>query len=192
MPLRRDRTQESDEERFEQLYRDHVRAIAAYLRARTDQDSAVDALARTFEIAWRRLSDIPESPRAWLFGVARRVLAEERRSAGRHQALIARISETIPSNNQDHAGLFDARDAFLAALMELPAQQREALLLVAWDGLSQREAATVLGCSPAALAVRIHRARKQLRAAIGSADLPEVYGSGEPLPAMNHCSQEAT
>jgi RNA polymerase sigma-70 factor, ECF subfamily len=191
MHLRTPRRQESDEERFEQLYREHVRAIAAYLRARTDQESAVDALARTFEIAWRRLSDIPENPRAWLFGVARRVLADQRRSAGRHQALVARISETIASNTQDHAGLFDARDAILAALMELPERQREALLLVVWDGLSQREAATVLGCSTSALSVRVHRARKRLRAAIGNAELPEVHGSGERVPAMNHCSKEA-
>jgi RNA polymerase sigma-70 factor (ECF subfamily) len=191
MHLRTPRAQESDEERFEQLYRDHVRAIAAFLRARTDQESAVDALARTFEIAWRRLPDIPENPGAWLFGVARRVLAEQRRSAGRHQTLVARISETITSNTQDHAGLFDARDAILTALMELPAQQREALLLVAWDGLSQREAATVLGCSTSAVAVRIHRARKRLRAAIGHTYVPKVQESGEPVPAMNHSSKEA-
>jgi len=190
MNLRTPRTQKSDEERFEQLYRDHVRAIAAYLRARTDQESAIDALARTFEIAWRRLSDIPENPRGWLFGVARRVLADQRRSAGRHETLVARISETIASDTQDHAGRFDARDAVLAALMELPAQQREALLLVAWDGLSQREAAIVLGCSTSALAVRVHRARKRLRAALGKADLPEVQGSDEPVPAMNHFAKE--
>jgi RNA polymerase sigma-70 factor, ECF subfamily len=186
MHLRKPRTQESDEERFEQLYRDHVRAIAVYLRARTDQEAALDALARTFEIAWRRLSDIPENARAWLFGVARRVLADQRRSAGRHQALVARVSETIASNTQDHASLFDARAAILAALMELPEQQREALLLVAWDGLSQREAAIVLGCSSSALAVRVHRARRRLRAAIGNADLPGVRGSDEHVPAINH------
>jgi RNA polymerase sigma-70 factor (ECF subfamily) len=191
MHLRKPRTQESDEERFGRLYRDHVRAIAAYLRARTDQESAVDALARTFEIAWRRLSDIPEDPRAWLFGVARRVLADQRRSAGRHQALVARISETIASNAQDHAGPFDAREAILAALMELPEQQREALLLVAWDGLSQREAAIVLSCSTSALAVRVHRARKRLRAAIGNADLPKARGTDEHVPAINHSSKEA-
>jgi RNA polymerase sigma-70 factor, ECF subfamily len=191
MHLRKPRTQESDEERFEQLYHDHVRAIAAYLRARTDQESAVDALARTFEIAWRRLPDIPENPRAWLFGVARRVLADQRRSAGRHETLVARISETIASNSQDHAGVIDAREAILAALMELPEQQREALLLVAWDGLSQREAATVLDCSTSALAVRVHRARKRLRAAIGDAELPELPASDEPVPAINHSSKEA-
>jgi RNA polymerase sigma-70 factor (ECF subfamily) len=102
-----------------------------------------------------------------------------------------RIGETIASNAQDHGGLFDARDAILAALMGLPEQQREALLLVVWDGLSHREAATVLGCSTSALSVRVHRARKRLRAAIGNADLPEVHGSDERVRAMNHCSKEA-
>jgi RNA polymerase sigma-70 factor (ECF subfamily) len=162
------------------------------LRARADQESAVDALARTFEIAWRRLSDIPENPRAWLFGVARRVLAEQRRSAGRHESLVLRISETVASRTEDHAGILDARNAFLAALMELPEQQREALLLVAWDGLSQHEAATVLGCSTSALAVRVHRARKRLRAAIGDTALPQPSGSNECVPAMKHAAKEAS
>ena len=152
----------------------------------------MDALARTFEIAWRRLSDIPEDPRAWLFGVARRVLADQRRSAGRHDTLVARISETIASSAEDHAARLDARDALLAALLELPEQQRVALLLVAWDGLSQREAAIVLGCSTSAIAVRVHRARKRLRAAISSADLPEIQGTTERVPAMNHPAKEAS
>jgi RNA polymerase sigma-70 factor, ECF subfamily len=192
MNLRTPRTQQSDEERFEQLYRDHVRAIAAYLRARSNQESAVDALARTFEIAWRRLSDIPENPRAWLFGIARRVLADQRRSASRRETLVARISETIASSAEDHAGLSDAREALLAALMELPEQQREALLLVAWDGLSQREAAAVLGCSTSALAVRVHRARKRLRAAIGDTNLPGVHQGDQPVPETNNLAKEAS
>ena len=73
----------SDEERFEQLYSAHARAIASYLGARTDRQTAVDALARTFEIAWRRIADVPDEPKAWLFGVARRVLSDQRRSAVR-------------------------------------------------------------------------------------------------------------
>ena len=78
----------SDEQRFERLYEQHFNRVASYLLARTDRDSAAEALARTFEIAWRRLPDVPAEPLGWLLGVARRVLAEQRRAQGRRDALI--------------------------------------------------------------------------------------------------------
>ena len=153
------------------MYAEHVSAIAAYLRARTDRESAVDALARTFEIAWRRLPDVPELPRPWLFGVARRVLADQRRSAGRRDSLVERIGETLRETADDHADTLGDRQALLTALGELRPLSLEALLLVTWDGLSLREAAAVLGCSAGALGVRVHRARRQLRAAIAQNDV---------------------
>lgn len=181
----------SDEERFEQLYTEHVGAIAGYLRARTDRESAVDALARTFEIAWRRLSDVPEDPKAWLFGVARRVLADQRRSAGRHETLVQRISATLSETTNDHAHSLHAREVVLGALMQLSPEQREALLLVAWEGLSHREAAGALGCSSGALTVRVHRARRRLRAALSNQDFPHPDGATQPAPSLNRSPKEA-
>lgn len=183
----------SDEERFEQLYAVHVRAIAGYLRARTDRESAVDALARTFEIAWRRLADVPEDPRAWLFGVARRVLADQRRSDNRQETLVKRISETLNEQaSHDHDTAHEAREAVLAALLQLTPDQREALLLVAWDGLSHREAASALGCSSGALAVRVHRARRRLRALLSNQDpARRADGAGKPAPSLSHPPKEA-
>lgn len=66
---------ESRETRFEALYRAHYRAVRAYLLRRIDPETAQDALAETFLVAWRRLDEVPPHTRAWLYGVARRILA---------------------------------------------------------------------------------------------------------------------
>jgi RNA polymerase sigma-70 factor, ECF subfamily len=160
------RVAESNEQRFEGLYEQHFERVAAYLLARTDRDSAAEAVARTFEIAWRRLPDVPAEPLPWLLGVARRVLAQQRRAQCRQNALIERIVETATETSDDHAEALAARELVLAAIGDLTPFQQEALLLIAWDGLSEREAAAALGCSRGALALRLHRARKQLRAAL--------------------------
>ena len=187
----------SDEQRFERLYEQHFERVAAYLLARTDRDSAAEALARTFEIAWRRLPDVPVEPLPWLLGVARRVLADQRRAQGRRDALIERIAETAMETSDDHAEALAARELVLAALEDLTPFQQEALLLIAWDGLSEREAAAVLGCSRGAVALRLHRARKQLRAALERA-APESNRVGDtssgaaPRRPVQPCTKETT
>ncbi|MGP3918590.1 RNA polymerase sigma factor [Nonomuraea sp. 10N515B] len=73
-------------QRFEVIYVANYADILAYVRRRIDShDDAADALAETFTTAWRRLDDIPEGreARLWLFGVARRVLANDRRAESR-------------------------------------------------------------------------------------------------------------
>jgi len=154
----------SDEQRFERLYEQHFNRVASYLVARTNRDSAAEALARTFEIAWRRLPDVPAEPLGWLLGVARRVLAEQRRAQSRQDALITRIAQTATEVSHDHAEAFAARELVIAAIGDLTPFQQEALLLVAWDGLGEREAAAVLGCSRGALALRPQAARRRVGA----------------------------
>lgn len=168
---------ESDEQRFERLYNEHFTRVGAYVLARTDQDSAADALARTFEITWRRVADVPDEPLPWLLGVARRVLSEQRRAQGRRGALIERIAHTASEASDDHAEALAARELVVAAIADLTPPQQEALLLTAWDGLSEREAAAALGCSRGALALRLYRARKQLRAALKQAS-PRSHTAG--------------
>jgi RNA polymerase sigma factor (sigma-70 family) len=155
-----------DEQRFERFYYAHYDRVAAYLLSRARRDHAQDALARTFEVAWRRFAEIPEPALPWLLGVARRVLSEQRRAEGRRDALIERIAETVPAAGGDHAETLATRQLVASALAQLSEVQREAVLLVAWDGLGQQDAATVLGCSRVAFAVRLHRARARLRAEI--------------------------
>jgi RNA polymerase sigma-70 factor (ECF subfamily) len=155
-------------ERFERLYGEHFERVAAYLLARADREAAADALAATFEVAWRRLEEVPAQELPWLLGVARRVLANAPRSRARQTALAERMAAAIPriaAHDEDPA--LSARLA--AAISQLTSSQQEALLLIAWDGLSEREAALVLGCSRGAFAARLARARARVRAAMGAA-----------------------
>jgi RNA polymerase sigma-70 factor, ECF subfamily len=182
----------SNEQSFERLYKEHFDRVAAYLLSRADRGTAEDALARTFEVAWRRMADVPDDPLPWLLGVARRVLAELRRAQGRRGALIERIAATIPEADEDHAETFVARRRVLAALDRLTDPQREVLLLVVWDGLSQREAAAVLGCSRGAVALRLHRARVRLRAALAEATSEEDAVARSPADPSRPGSHNPT
>lgn len=159
---------------FEHLYREHVNAVFAYALARTTPDLAMEAVEETFLVAWRRLDDLPTEPRAWLFGVARRVLANQRRARNRRTALGVRIAASHASEHHgsDPAEIVVERDTALVALGRLPEADRELLCLIAWGGLSPGEAARVLGCSKPTLIVRFHRARRRFDAEPDDDDLP--------------------
>jgi len=83
----------------------------------------------------------------------------------------------------DPAEEIDARMAALRALSALSPADREVLMLRAWDGLSTREAAEVLGCSTAALAIRLHRARRRLARAF---ELERPEAGPERSPGAGH------
>lgn len=142
---------------FDRLYREFGPDVLAFCRRRVPPDLADDATAETFLVVWRRLSEVPRSPRGWLLGIARLILANQRRSVRRREALVARVGW---ERNADGASA-DSRSV-LDALGRLSDLDQEALLLSAWDGLSSREAAQVLGCTPAAFRLRLHRARRRL------------------------------
>jgi RNA polymerase sigma-70 factor (ECF subfamily) len=181
-----------NEQRFERLYREHFDRVAAYLLSRADRGLAEEAIARTFEIAWRRMADVPDEPLPWLLGVARRVLSDLRRGQGRQGALIERIAATIGEADGDHAETLIARHRVLAALERLTDAQREVLLLVVWDGLSQREVATALGCSRSAVALRLHRARARLRVALAEAPSEEEPALRSPAGSSHLKSHTPT
>ncbi|HEY1688961.1 MAG TPA: RNA polymerase sigma factor [Solirubrobacteraceae bacterium] len=172
----------SEQARFERLYAQHFERVAAYLLARTDRDSAAEALSRTFEIAWRRLADVPAEPLPWLLGVARRVLSQQRRARRRRDALIERIAESTLAASPGHGEALAERQQLLAAIAALTPFQREALLLITWDGLSEREAASALGCSRGALALRLHRARRQLRSSFPQASTQAIAPMSDTPP----------
>lgn len=145
--------------RFEAIFDQTYEPVLAYARRRAPAE-ADDVVAETYAIAWRRLDDMPRDALPWLYGVARRVLSEERRAGRRRVALLGRIRREARSFD-DH----DAPDEqpVLEALALLGAQDREAILLVAWEGLSAARAAKAMGCSTVAFRVRLHRARARLR-----------------------------
>jgi RNA polymerase sigma-70 factor (ECF subfamily) len=159
-------TSSSEAERFERLYEEHFNAVAGYLLARVDREAAADAVAATFEVAWRRIAEVPSHELPWLLGVARRVLANARRSRTRQAALLERMMAATPGGQSGDDGDGALAVALANAIAQLTAPQQEALLLIAWDGLSEREAALALGCTREAFAARLHRARSRVRAAI--------------------------
>jgi RNA polymerase sigma-70 factor (ECF subfamily) len=111
------------------------------------------------------MDDIPDDALPWLIGVARKVLADLRRSRGRTDALFERMSSAIAGNREapDHAEATVDRLIALDALRSLRSLDREALLLIAWDGLTEKQAAQALRCSRGAFALRLYRARGRLR-----------------------------
>jgi RNA polymerase sigma-70 factor (ECF subfamily) len=139
--------------------------VLAYALRRTSREEAEEVVAETFLVAWRRLPEVPDDPIPWLLAVARRVLANQRRATGRRKALDQRLGSTSRPGSlvaPDPAEEVEARMALDNALRHLSEWDREALLLVAWEGLDNRRAAVVMDCSPATFTVRLHRARRRL------------------------------
>jgi RNA polymerase sigma-70 factor (ECF subfamily) len=151
-----------DRQRFEELFRSHHGAVRAYVRRRVAGDAAQDAVAETFLVAWRRRDDVPEDALPWLFAVARRVLSNERRGAARAVALQARVTAAEPRTAEDLADRVAEDEAIRLALARLGDRDRETLMHVAWEGLEPARAARASGCTRAAFAVRLHRARRRL------------------------------
>jgi len=133
--------------RFTQLYEAHYEAVERYVRRRVDDEAVRDVVAEVFLTAWRRLNDLPTEPLPWLYGTARKVLANERRGAQRRVALASRIAENTSTDSADHADAVAARMAVAAALSRLSDEDAECLRLVAWEDLTLRRAAQALGCS---------------------------------------------
>jgi RNA polymerase sigma-70 factor (ECF subfamily) len=162
-----------DQARFERLFTDHFDAVMAYAVARADAETAQDAVADAFFVAWRRLDEVPDPARAWLLGVTRKTLATQRRSRARQEAVTQRMrsGQARVFTSAEDTPLVDA-EAARVALDQLSEGDRELLCLLAWDGVSQREAAQVLGCSFGAFRVRYVRARRRFRSALAQAGQP--------------------
>ncbi|MET8833450.1 RNA polymerase sigma factor [Micromonospora sp. NPDC004540] len=159
------------EDRFRRVYAADFEPLLAYALRRVAQpEDAADVVAETFLVAWRRRRDLPADAevRLWLYGVARRVLANHHRGGIRRQRLGERLRQRITSAvGADPGSAVPERLAVRAALARLGELDREVLLLTVWEGLEPREAAEVLGVSPAAVRTRLSRARARLRDLVG-------------------------
>jgi RNA polymerase sigma-70 factor, ECF subfamily len=147
-------------QRFEQVYEEHRDAVRAYVRRRASEDVVDDVVSETFLVCLRRFADVPETPLPWLYAVARKTLANDRRRRARQAPAHASIAgEPEPAGD----------GVLAAAFASLTERDREVLRLVAWEGLSLSDAATVLGCSAVACRVRYHRAKSRLAARLEAA-----------------------
>ncbi|WP_026410850.1 RNA polymerase sigma factor [Actinomadura oligospora] len=170
------------EDEFADVFAATYKPLLGYALRRCDSpEDAADVVAETFAIAWRRSAEMPGGgeARLWLYGVARRVLANQRRGARRHglrtEALIAELAVHAPPRDDS---------AVAEVFGRLPDRDRELLALVAWEGLSTTEIATVLGCSSNAVSIRLHRARKRFARALRSAGVERPPAAVRARPVL--------
>lgn len=155
------------DQRYCSLFDRHHREVYAYCRRRTDAETAADCFAETFLVAWRRLDDVPDGDAAlgWLYGVARRVLANEFRRTRRSRRLLTtlRNTEPVPNPGPEVVVVRKEEDRIMfQALARLRPQDRELLQLAWWEELPHAAIADLLGCSTNAATHRIQRAASRV------------------------------
>lgn len=144
--------------KFEQVFSVTYEPLQRYVRRRGGGVDTDDIVAEALTVVWRRLDQIPDDLVVpWCIGVARRCMANQRRSAARRDKLVRRLAaqpNVVPDPESD--------PELSAALAELDDDRREVLRLWAWEGFGAGEIAAVLGISPNAASIRLHRARQDL------------------------------
>ncbi len=175
---------------FEVFYREHVEAIQGFVARRVgDRERAADLTAEIFLAAIgaaHRYRPRRGSPKAWLYGIAQNVVAIERRRAGRERDREERLRGSALLDESDAAEI-DARiDAaaeqrhLYQAMERLTETERAVIELVAIDELSLTEAAAAAGVRPVTARVRLHRARRKLRAELEAASTEPTVNEGGP------------
>jgi RNA polymerase sigma-70 factor (ECF subfamily) len=179
----------SDPELFELFYREHVEGVQRFVARRVgDRDRAADLTAEIFLAA---IESAPRyrpgrgTPKAWLYGIARLLVADDRRRRGRERGREQRFRGSALLDEDDAARL-DARiDAaaqarrLYAAIERLPEAERAVLELVAMDELTVAEAAAAAGVRPVTARVRLHRARRRLRAELDAGMTETTAAKGD-------------
>jgi RNA polymerase sigma-70 factor (ECF subfamily) len=177
-----------DDERlakFEAAYNRAYGQITAYAARRCDSpQDAADVVAETFTVAWRRVNELPEGAEAtpWLYGVARKVLANHFRGDNRRRARMAELDDELADLFGHSPDTEVELDAIGRAFRSLPDDDRELLSLVAWEGLEREEIAKALGLSRNAVRIRLHRARRRLSRALAAAGV-HVTAESRLIPA---------
>ncbi|MER6062286.1 sigma-70 family RNA polymerase sigma factor [Streptomyces sp. NPDC001792] len=189
-------------ERFHEVYEECYPRVLAYATSLVGRQVGEDITSDTFTIAWRRIQgDVPHPTLPWLLGVTRNLVREMRRRDALRYLLAAEEARRMAGSAEDQAGdvatVVADRHIALQALASLPESDRESLTLIAWHGLSTKEAAQVLKCTSTALAVRLYRARRRLEKALEAAQAAEpsdpseaasAHAVGTPRP---HCEGAA-
>ncbi|GLZ15529.1 DNA-directed RNA polymerase sigma-70 factor [Actinomadura sp. NBRC 104425] len=165
----------SHPEAFAEVFRRHAPDLKRYVTRRLGRDAAEDVVAETFLTAFRqrdRYDLARRDARPWLYGIATNLVRRYVREEVRHLRAAERTGAdpvTAPfTERSDERVSAQAHGPRLAgALAALPKGHRDALLLVAWGGLTYPEAAQALGVRVGTVRSRINRARKRLRRELG-------------------------
>jgi RNA polymerase sigma factor (sigma-70 family) len=157
----------SAQKAFRQVYDENHAAVLAYCLRRASLEDAKDATAEVFLVAWRRFDDVPGGyALPWLYGTARKVLANQRRSRSRLMRLATRLrvnSPTAPVEPETAVIRREQDQDVLDALGRLRFRDREVIQLTMWEELPQTAIGEILGCSDRAVTMRLHRALNRFR-----------------------------
>lgn len=160
---------ETTRESFEALYARSFPRVYAYVASLLrDRAAAEDVTAQAFERAFRKRRSYREgrgSQEAWVFGIARNAALDELRRRGRKASLEGEPEDLAAPSPEADAELALRRHAVRSALRDLPAAEREIVLLKFLGGLSNAELARVLGTSESNAGTRLHRTITKLREA---------------------------
>lgn len=168
---------------FTAAFREHYPSVLAFARRRVGETGADDVAAEVFAVAWRRWGDAPRDVRPWLFGIAKNVMSTQARAQRRRARLHERVRLQPPVDAADPGEGVAAGLDLRSAWSQLSEDDREVIALVAWDGLTQLQAAEVLEISRMAYAARLSRARKRFRRRLAEHERrqsAEPPGVGEP------------
>lgn len=157
-------------EAFAPLYERHFSVVYRFLSIRAGAQAAGDLAAETFVVAFRRRADYDLSrvdARPWLLGIAANLARAELRNERRRRDTLLRLSrERATGSGEDSLPRpAEPRDdlGLQAALADLPADERDLLVLFGCVGLSYSEIADALVLPVGTVRSRIHRLRRKLR-----------------------------
>ncbi len=154
--------------RFSSLFEEHYRSVFAFVLRRVDTtQTAQDLTEDVFLVAWRKLDDVPLGQEGlyWLYGVARRIVANHSRKTSNRTRLAPRLITVAPlpaPPPEDVVVRNDEARYVIESLGELRETDQELLRLAYWDDLPRRAIGELLGISDSAVSVRLHRAVRRL------------------------------
>ncbi|WP_433418591.1 RNA polymerase sigma factor [Microtetraspora malaysiensis] len=165
-------------EAFAELFRRYAVDITRYVTRRLGSDAADDVGAETFLTAFRQRDGYDRSrpnARPWLYGIATNLMGRYVRAEVRQLRVLERtgvdpVMEPFTERSDERLTAEASSRRLAGALRALPRGHRDALLLVAWGGLSYPEAAEALGVRLGTVRSRISRARDKLRKELGGID----------------------
>ncbi|MFG1998580.1 RNA polymerase sigma factor [Spirillospora sp. NPDC048911] len=169
-----------DPEAFGELFRRHAPRLHAYIKRRLGLPLADDLVSETFAIAFRQRErfDGRAEFSAWLWGIASNLIAKHHRQETRMYRAFARTGvdpaeDGVADLASDRAAAAALGPRLAKALASLSAQDRSAVLLLAWGELSYAEIATTLDLPLGTVKAKIHRVRAKLRKALPQENFEE-------------------
>jgi RNA polymerase sigma-70 factor (ECF subfamily) len=163
---------------FAVLFDRHAKAVYNHcFRLTASWAAAEDHVQNTFLVAWRRRAELRlerDSALPWLLMVATNVVRNDRRGIARRLRLTRRVpvDAPIPDHADDVAARVDDQRQMavvLAAVNRLPRNEREALAMCVWSGVSYSDAAAVLGITEGSVRARVSKAKSRVTALLAPA-----------------------